>query len=185
MEVDEGRFRDDLYFRLNVVPIIAPPLRDRTGDIPLLVEAFVKQLAERNGLPQKALDPKVYDLLASYAWPGNVRELRNLVERMLILSAERILPSDLPAEIRQSSRTQQMPNPVAASDHNSARSFAQSCHEAYRGTPLRELRDIVERDFIHATLSECDWNVTRAAEMLGIERTNLHKKMRHHGIERS
>ncbi|MFW6369375.1 MAG: sigma 54-interacting transcriptional regulator, partial [Myxococcota bacterium] len=180
-EVDEGRFREDLYFRLNVVPIVAPPLRERPEDIPLLVEAFLAQLSETNGLPRKSVDAEAHKLLAAYPWPGNVRELKNVVERMLILSEERIGPSDVPAEIRSDSCGQAgRPSFQAGETAHNAPGWA-----AYRGLPLRELREAVERDFIAAVLSECDWNVTRAAEILGVERTNLHKKMRHHGIERS
>ncbi len=181
-EVEAGRFREDLYFRLNVVPIVAPPLRERTEDIPLLVTAFLHQLAEANDLPKKSADPAVPRVLATYPWPGNVRELRNVVERMLILSGDMIGPSDVPAEIRAPGR--------APSDDQLGPSMSGDSAEPhllrtpYKGLPLRELREAVERDFIRATLVDCDWNVTRAAEILGVERTNLHKKMRHHGIER-
>jgi len=167
-EVEAGRFREDLFFRLNVVPVVAPPLRERPDDIPLLVEAFLARLAKEHGLTRPEVDAEVFAQLSRYPWPGNVRELRNVVERMLILSGERLDPSDLPAEIRA-------PGASLGDGTDLGR---------YRGMTLRDLREAVERDYIRATLESCDWNVTRAAEILGVERTNLHKKIRHHGLER-
>jgi two-component system, NtrC family, nitrogen regulation response regulator NtrX len=175
-EAVAGRFREDLFFRLNVVPVEAPPLRERTADIPLLVEAFLARIAETHGLPLKSVAPAVFDALAAYPWPGNVRELRNVVERMLILSGDRIDVGDVPAEIRGAT-------PDAAAGSTGADGTAPAW-AAYRGMTLRDLRDAVERDYIVSVLDGCDWNVTRAAEILGVERTNLHKKLRHHGIER-
>lgn len=171
LEVSEGRFREDLFFRLNVVPIVAPPLRERKGDVRLLVQAFLGSLAQEHGLKVPTLDPAVFGPLERYPWPGNVRELRNVVERMLILAGDHITEADLPTEVRQPSPT---PTPEAGFDPGS-----------YVGLTLRELRDTAERDYIRSTLEDCDWNVTKAADLLGVERTNLHKKIKHHGIERS
>ncbi len=167
-EARAGRFREDLRYRLEVVPIEMPPLRDRPEDIPLLAEAFLERLAREHGLARPEVDPEVLERLRRHRWPGNVRELRNVVERMLILSGDRIGPADLPTEL--SAAGAPPPGTVDVS--------------AYRGLTLRDLREAVERDYIRATLDACDWNVTRAADALGVERTNLHKKMRHHGIER-
>ncbi|RMG14937.1 MAG: sigma-54-dependent Fis family transcriptional regulator [Deltaproteobacteria bacterium] len=167
-EVEAGRFREDLFFRLNVVPIHAPPLRERPEDIPLLVEAFLEQLARTHGLKKPEVDTAVFETLRRYTFPGNVRELRNIVERMLILAGDRIGEADLPLEVRQ----------------EPGRAKGLFDLDRYRGLTLRQLRDAVEREYIRETLVACDWNVTRAAELLGVERTNLHKKMRSHGIER-
>ena len=167
-ESEAGRFREDLFFRLNVVPIHAPPLRERPEDIPLLVEAFLERLAKEHGLRKPEVDPEIFPVLRRYPFPGNVRELRNIVERMLILAGDRIGEADLPLEVRQVRGA-----PAGTLDFG-----------RFKGLTLREVRDAVEREYIRETLIACDWNVTRAAELLGVERTNLHKKMRSHGIER-
>ena len=100
--VREGAFREDLYYRLNVVPIYLPPLRDRQGDIPLLAMAFLERFCKKNQVDVKGFTPEAMCLMESYAWPGNVRELRNIVERLAILcDQDRIEPHHLPAEIRQ------------------------------------------------------------------------------------
>ncbi|MEM9072386.1 MAG: sigma-54 dependent transcriptional regulator, partial [Myxococcota bacterium] len=98
LEVKEGRFREDLFFRLNVVPLLSPPLRTRSADVPLLAQSFLRAFCKENGLREKPIDPDVLDALSQRAWPGNVRELKNVVERMAILSGERITLDDLPEE---------------------------------------------------------------------------------------
>ena len=164
--VEGGRFREDLYFRLNVVPIFVPPLRERRDDIPPLIGHFARQYAEENGFRQKAVSEEAMEILCAYAWPGNIRELRNLVERLSIMvSGETIGPSDLPDDLR------------------AARAIARANVSA-QGKSLREIREQVERDYIRAILEEHGWNVTQAARELGIERTNLHKKIKFYGIEK-
>ncbi|MDF1566113.1 MAG: sigma-54 dependent transcriptional regulator [Deltaproteobacteria bacterium] len=170
-EVAEGRFREDLYFRLNVVPIHAPPLRERTEDIALLVESFLARLGQEHGVREPTLEADALPLFQRYPWPGNVRELRNMLERLIILAGGSIRTEDLPPELRGGATI-----PTASPGETSL--------AAYRGLSLRELREAIERDFIRETLEACSWNVTRAAEQLGVERTNLHKKIKHHGIER-
>jgi DNA-binding NtrC family response regulator len=180
--VAEGRFREDLYFRLSVVPLRSPSLRERRDDIPALVLAFAKTFAVENGIREKHFDAEVVEALASRSWPGNVRELRNVVERMVILSGERISLDDLPPEgrLRDSSNGDSTPppRPLAASPAS-----AELPGSDARPT-LREFRDKAEADYILATLREFDWNISRAAVVLGVERTNLHKKMRALGIRR-
>ena len=164
--VEGGKFREDLYFRLNVVPIFVPPLRERRDDIPPLIGHFARQYAEENGFRQKAVSEEAMEILCAYAWPGNIRELRNLVERLSIMvSGETICPSDLPDDLR------------------AARAIARANVSA-QGKSLREIREQVERDYIRAILEEHGWNVTQAARELGIERTNLHKKIKFYGIEK-
>jgi transcriptional regulator with GAF, ATPase, and Fis domain len=173
--VAAGQFREDLYFRLAVVPLRAPPLRERQQDIPLLCRSFLAKIAEENGLHEKAITPAAIDILSSYAWPGNVRELRNVIERLIILSEDEIGEGDLPEEIvAEVARKNRPVHPVGALELPS---------EA-KNLPLRELRDLVERQYVRAKLDENDWNISRTSHVLGLERTNLHKKMRALGIGR-
>jgi two-component system nitrogen regulation response regulator NtrX len=170
-EVREGTFREDLYFRLNVVPLVSPPLRERLEDVPLLAERFFQLAARENGTRPKAVDPEVYDRLRTYRWPGNVRELRNVCERMVIMSGDRITAADVPEAVGARPAA-----PPAAGGSDLSR---------YGEVPLRELRDLVERDYILKKLEEHDWNITQAAQALGVERTNLHKKIKQHGLSRA
>ena len=175
--VADGQFREDLYFRLNVVPIHSPPLRERLDDIPLLVAAFVAECCDENGFARKEVAPEVLDRLRGYDWPGNVRELRNVVERMVIMSddvvAERDLPPYLggPGRIVGERAGESAPAPGVDLSRHATRT-------------LREFREEVEGDFIRFKLAEFEWNISRTAQALGIERTNLHKKMRALGIVR-
>jgi DNA-binding NtrC family response regulator len=157
-EVREGRFREDLFFRLNVIPLRVPPLRERREDIPLLAQAFVEAACHENGFAEKPIEPAAMDRMCAWSWPGNVRELKNSVERAVIFSAGAIGPSDLPDELRGAS--------------------------VGEAVTLREFRDQVERDFILRKLEQHAWNVSRTAEALGIERTNLHRKLRALGLQK-
>ncbi|MBN2575539.1 MAG: sigma-54-dependent Fis family transcriptional regulator [Deltaproteobacteria bacterium] len=173
--VASGQFREDLFFRLAVVPLRAPALRERATDIPLLCQAFAAQIARDNGLHDKRFLPEALDVLAAYAWPGNVRELRNVVERLVILCEGSIGAGDLPEEIvAEVARRSRPLRPMAD---------LQLPPEA-ANLSLRELRDLVERQVVRAKLDENDWNISRTAQVLGLERTNLHKKMRALGIAR-
>ena len=173
-EVHQGGFREDLYFRLNVVPLRAPALRERLEDVPLLAERFFLLAVRENGMRPKPVEPGVYERLRAYRWPGNVRELRNVCERMVIMSGERITPADVPEAVGP--RTAAAPQPPGAAGADLSR---------YGEVPLRELRDLVERDYILKKLEEHDWNITQAAQALGVERTNLHKKIKQHGLSRA
>jgi two-component system nitrogen regulation response regulator NtrX len=179
--VAEGKFREDLYFRLSVVPIRSPSLRERREDIPALALAFAKSFAAENGIREKPIDPEVLDALAERPWPGNVRELRNVVERMVILSGDRVTLDDLPPEGRlreQSTQVEAAPAPEARV------SVEREAGGNGERLTLREFRDKAEAEYILSTLKEFDWNISRAAVVLGVERTNLHKKMRALGIRR-
>lgn len=181
-EVAEGHFREDLYFRLNVVPLHCPPLRERPEDIPPLARAFLRQFCLDNGMREKPIDDEVLDALATRSWPGNVRELKNIVERMAILSSDRITEADLPDQGRLGFRGAST-EAAHASAERPGDLVAAVAADGRRLT-LREYRDQAERHYILSTLDACDWNISRAAGELGVERTNLHKKMRAFGIRR-
>jgi two-component system nitrogen regulation response regulator NtrX len=166
-EIEAGRFREDLYFRLCVVPLQTPPLRDHAGDIPLMVEAFLDYFAGVHDLPRKGITPEALGRLRAYRWPGNVRELKNVVERLLILGNDPIEVGDLPAELTPEREGLGVPLGVSPGSQS-----------------LKDFREIAERTYIEATLRANDWNVSRTAERLGVERTNLHKKIKSFGIER-
>ena len=170
-EVREGNFREDLFFRLNVVPLRAPPLRERLDDVPLLAERFLQLAVRENGMRPKPLDPAVYQQLARHRWPGNVRELRNVCERMAIMGGDRVTADDVPEYVGAAADA-----PAGAGGTDLSR---------YGEVPLKELRDLVERDYILEKLEAHDWNITQAAQALGVERTNLHKKIKQHGLSRA
>ena len=161
--IAEGRFREDLYYRLNVIPIEVPPLRARREDIPLLVEHFLAMFCAENGKRPKRVSAEALAYFVGYDWPGNVRELRNMVERLVIMTpGDAIAPDDLPAPLRP-------------------RSEAPLVTHARERT-LREARDNFERAYILAELRAHDWNMTRTAERLGIERSHLYRKVRAYRI---
>ena len=163
--VRDGRFREDLFFRLNVIPIEVPALREREGDVEALVKHFVQAESERHDLAAPNLTGAAMSLLRAYAWPGNIRELRNVVERIVILHAGRDIGlAQLPAEIR---------GEVVRGDSPGA-----DTSSAYADLPLREAKEKLERDLIAAALARHDGNVTQAARDLGLERTHLHKRMK-------
>jgi two-component system nitrogen regulation response regulator NtrX len=173
-EVSAGNFREDLFFRLDVFPMKCPALRERYEDIPQLADAFVSSFCRENGLKTKRIDQSVYQSLARREFPGNVRELKNVVERAAILAGDVITVADLPEDPHQSP-FEDDDEPAPPSAHPSA--------PGARPT-LREYRETVERTYIVETLKEADWNVSKAAVVLGVERTNLHKKIRAYAIKR-
>ena len=177
--VAAGQFREDLYFRLAVVPLRAPPLRDRASDIPLLCGTFIQDSCRENGMKEKAISEEAATLLSEYSWPGNVRELRNVIERLVILSEESIGVGDLPEEIL--AEVSRRKREAASAGLTLPR--VELPPEA-RALPLREFRDHMEREYIRIKLDENSWNISRTANLLGIERTNLHKKMRSLGLTR-
>jgi DNA-binding NtrC family response regulator len=178
-----GTFREDLYFRLAVVPLRAPALRERADDVPLLCAAFVEQACRENGMKPKAISEEAVAVLSAYPWPGNVRELRNVIERLVILSDESIGLGDLPEEIvAEAARARR--EAAATASAPAALPRLDLPPEA-RALPLREFRDHMEREYIRLKLDENGWNISRTANLLGIERTNLHKKMRALGLARA
>jgi two-component system nitrogen regulation response regulator NtrX len=165
-EIRQGRFREDLYFRLAVIPLRVPPLRERIEDLPVLVNHFIALFARELGRRAKTVAPEAMARLKEYAWPGNVRELRNLVERMMIMApSEAIGVRDLPPAVRAESVDRS--RAVWDADYGS----------------LREARTAFERHFITRKLAELDGNVSRTAQALALERSNLYRKMRAYGIE--
>ena len=156
-EVRAGHFREDLYWRLNVIHLRVPPLRERRFDIPLLVEHFITSAAEATGLPPLDVAPEALAILTAYSWPGNVRELENAVERAIALAeGARLLPADLPERVRSSGAT-----------------AALIARGRERRLTLREL----EREYILETLRETGGNKLRAAELLGVDRKTLYRKL--------
>ncbi|HJZ67088.1 MAG TPA: sigma-54 dependent transcriptional regulator [Blastocatellia bacterium] len=161
-EIERGSFRPDLFYRLNVIPFEVPPLRDRREDIPLLTEYFNRRYSVQYTRPPKVFLDDALNRLSEHDWPGNVRELRNTVERVVIMTAkERISADDLP--------------PLGTPDGAKAPA-------RYNFTSYREGREAYERNYILRKLSECDGNVTRAAEALGIDRSHLYRRMKALGI---
>jgi two-component system nitrogen regulation response regulator NtrX len=156
--VEQKKFREDLYYRLRVVPIRVPPLRERAEDIRPLAEYFLEDFCRRNNFKPKRIEGEVWAILQGYRWPGNVRELRNIVERMAILaSSEGIAKESVPLEIR-----------IPA--------------ESLTNSSLDEARAHAERSRIRQALEDAGWNVSAAARALGIERTRLHKRIRALGL---
>ncbi|MBI5498400.1 MAG: sigma-54-dependent Fis family transcriptional regulator [Deltaproteobacteria bacterium] len=170
--VKKGAFREDLYFRLAVVPLNVPPLRARADDIPVLVRSFMDRFCRDNGLPHKEVSPDALKSMTEYRWPGNIRELRNVCERLSILGGDPISPADLPREMAG-----------GAAGPPDELSLPPALARA-EGMSLRDFRDEAERWLVEKRLRECDWNITRAAQALGLERTNLHKKIRQLGLAR-
>jgi two-component system nitrogen regulation response regulator NtrX len=162
-EIQRGNFREDLFYRLNVIPFEVLPLRDRKEDIVLLAEFFLGLFSREYGKREKTISRDALDLLLRYPWPGNVRELRNVMERMVIMVPRNSIEVE---DLETSLRIRVEPEPV----------------EEMKGT-LREAREQYEKKFILHRLQETHWNITRAAERLGIERSNLHRKMKGYGIE--
>lgn len=166
-EIRAGRFREDLYFRLNVVPIFVPALRDRQEDIPLLADHFMAMLAREYGRRPKVFEPDAVAALQRYPWPGNVRELRNLVERLMIMvPGERITGRDVTFLDQAGAPGPEPSTPAPAA----------------MMAPLHDARDRFERDYILRALAAQQGNISRTAEALGIERSNLYRKMRAFGI---
>jgi DNA-binding NtrC family response regulator len=179
-EVKQGNFREDLYFRLSVVPIVSPPLRERGNDVLLLMNAYLRHFSAEHAVdPGVALSEEASRAIATYSFPGNVRELRNLAERLVILADNPVKLKDLPPQVTGTSGAER-PAAIPEADGQ-----AGVLDLTKFGSPtLRELREAVEREYILRKLEETGWNVTRTAEILGIERTNLHKKLKQLGLKK-
>jgi two-component system nitrogen regulation response regulator NtrX len=196
-EVDRQTFRDDLFFRLNVFPLRSPSLRERVEDIPVLAEAFMVGFSRENGTKPKPIDPDVLHALVLRKWPGNVRELKNVVERMAILSGDRVTIADLPEDPHESPFGEEEPFNETSSTSSESDDDAPSDGGSGGGggggrgsgpppghLTLREYREKSERQYIVDTLKMTGWNISRTAIVLGVERTNLHKKIRTYTIKR-
>ncbi len=170
--VRAGKFREDLYYRLNVVPVHLPPLRERKEDIPLLADSFLKEIAAKNHRTVNGFDPAAFELVMRYPWPGNVRELRAAIEGAVVLGRQdRVMTRDLPAAVRNY-------QPAAGGGPESAGGAA-SPGPAAGSLNLEE----AEKELIKRALRECDSNRTKAAEKLGMSRRTLHRKLREYQLE--
>ncbi|MDE2302099.1 MAG: sigma-54-dependent Fis family transcriptional regulator [Sphingomonadales bacterium] len=167
-EIAEKRFREDLYYRLNVVPVQIPPLADRREDIPALIDHFFARYANEQGLPPPEVSAEAMAALQSYEWPGNVRQLRNVVERTVILTPRerlaRIEPDMLPGEI------------------TNARMSGDLAIPALMGAPLREARESFEREYLRVQIRRFSGNISKTATFIGMERSALHRKLKLLGI---
>ncbi len=158
VEIKAGRFREDLFYRLNVIPFFVPPLRERGKDIPVMARYFIDIFCAEEGRPSKELTPDAIEAMAGYSWPGNVRELRNEIERLVIM-----VPADtVPAS------SLSLPNGAGPES----------------GHTLQQARTQYERDLILSKLDENGWNVSQTARVLGLERSYLHRKMKTYGISK-
>jgi two-component system nitrogen regulation response regulator NtrX len=165
-EIEKGTFREDLYFRLSVIPISVPPLRERASDIPALVRHFADLFSRDNNLRPKRFTEPAMDLLQHYRWKGNIREVRNTVERLIIMTpGDTIDLADLPASIRFDQRASTPDNAV----------------ERTPGT-LREFKEVAERAYLVQRLREHGWNISKTAEVIGTPRSNLYKKLEQYNI---
>ncbi len=169
-EIAEGKFREDLYHRLSVVPIRVPPLSERREDIPDLVEYFMDQISASTGLPKRRIGEDAMAVLQSHVWPGNVRQLRNNVERVMILAG-----GDADAAITADMLPQDVGSmiPAMPTGNNG---------EHIMGLPLREAREVFERDYLIAQISRFSGNISRTAEFVGMERSALHRKLKALGV---
>ena len=174
-EIEKGRFREDLYFRLAVIPIYVPPLRERPEDIPLLVKHYLDTLSRDNNQKPKRMAPAALDAFRRYRWRGNIRELRNTVERLIIMSdGDTIDVPDLPESLRSDKSTSR-PAAVGAAP-------APPVGGADSGT-LRQFKESVERAYLVEKLRENSWNISKTAEVIGTPRSNLYKKLEQYAIQ--
>ncbi len=168
-EVRGGNFREDLYYRLNVVTFNVPPLRERKEDIPLFVEYFLEEFCRQEGRERKVMEPSALELMRIYDWPGNVRELKNIIERIVIMTPGRTVTVG------------HIPEYIAAGEVS--RGGAVPRHEGAEKSSLRGAREEFEKEFILQKLEENDWNISKTAEAIELERSNLHRKIKSYGID--
>jgi two-component system nitrogen regulation response regulator NtrX len=173
-EIEKGRFREDLYFRLAVIPIHVPPLRERAEDIAPLVRHYMDYFSRDNNVRPKRITTAALDALTRYRWRGNIRELRNTVERMIIMTgSDTIDLADLPDLVRSPAAWSTLAAPKAAA--------AEGAGDTKAGT-LREFKENAERMFLVGKLRENGWNISKTAEVIGTPRSNLYKKLEQYQI---
>ncbi|MGE0642194.1 MAG: sigma-54-dependent transcriptional regulator [Nitrospira sp.] len=168
-EIDKGQFREDLFYRLNVVPIVVPPLRERREDIPALVQHFMKAHAEEQGLRMKEVSPDAMTVFQQYDWPGNIRELRNLIERLMIMVPGYVIEGSQAVMSMQGRTT----GAAAVAVPTTANPLLMKSYDS-----LRDARNAFEKEYISRKLREHHWNISRTAEDLKIERSHLHRKIK-------
>ena len=166
-ETESGRFREDLYHRLNVVPVRIPSLAERRDDIPVLVGHFMKRLSAAGGLPMRTIGDDAMAILQTHGWPGNVRQLRNIVERLLILASDDV--------------TEAVTADLLPTDLGSGMGGGKS-GDLVISLPLREAREIFERDYLMAQINRFGGNISRTAAFIGMERSALHRKLKSLGV---
>jgi two-component system nitrogen regulation response regulator NtrX len=170
-EIAHGHFREDLYFRLSVIPMAVPPLRERLEDIPALVQHFVAQFSRENNRRPTRFAPAALDALASASWRGNIRELRNAVERLLIMSDRDVIEAD---DVRAVIRVETKPMAPATANGPAA--------NTPKPATLREFKELAEREFLVEKLREFAWNISKTADVIDTPRSNLYKKLEQYGI---
>ena len=191
-EIKEGKFREDLYYRLNIIPIVIPPLRDRQSDIPLLVQHFLKKCNENQGQQAKEISDETIQMLANYSWPGNIRELGNFIERMVVLSVgDNITPRDLPEKVLGEVPRENLPpmekpghelSPTEMLQNGLKRSFFIGLPEG--GINLKNAVEEFERGLITEALDKTNWVKNKAAGLLELNRTTLVEKIKKMNLKR-
>ena len=179
--IERGEFREDLYFRLNVIPVVVPPLRERREDIPLLVQHFARRMSEEHNLRPKRFDARAVEALQRFRWRGNIRELRNTIERLMIMAPGEVVGvEDLPRDIRGAVPARpgwsEPATPAPAAQGDSA------APPVSAGT-LREFKDAAERAYLVDKLRENNWNISKTADVIDTPRSNLYKKLEQYGIK--
>ena len=167
-EIEEGRFREDLFHRLNVVPVRVPGLTERRDDIPELIEYYIDRISEATGMPRRRLTEDALATLQVHDWPGNVRQLRNNVERLLILAG---------GDPHEPISSEMLPSEVAA-----AGEVASISSERILARPLRDAREVFEREYLNAQIVRFGGNISRTASFIGMERSALHRKLKSLGV---
>jgi two-component system, NtrC family, nitrogen regulation response regulator NtrX len=179
--IQRGEFREDLYFRLNVIPIVVPPLRARPEDIPQLVQHFARRTGDEHNLKPKRFDARAMEAMQRYRWRGNIRELRNTVERLMIMTpGDVVRPEDLPGEIRGGG---QAPEAIPSLAEVAVTSGPGSATTVPSPGTLREFKDAAERAYLVQKLRENNWNISKTAELIDTPRSNLYKKLEQYGIK--
>jgi two-component system nitrogen regulation response regulator NtrX len=177
VEISRGQFREDLFYRLNVIPFQIPPLRERGEDVPLLAAHFFREFANTHGKKPRTVTPEAMEVLQSYSWPGNVREFKNLIERIMILTTEAedgspVSVAMLLGHLNDEALSARSPDQKSSSMDGTVKNLN-----------LKDARQEFEKEFILKTLKENDWNISKTAQILGVERSHLHRKIKSFGIE--
>ncbi len=165
-EISLGNFRKDLFYRLNVLPFQVPSLKERSEDIAILSKHFLHSYCQKESIETKKISNKALEIMSTYSWPGNVRELKNLIERLVIMTPGNIIDEKaLPVEIKSQRASTTTDSPLLETDN------------------YKEAKELFEREFIRSKLIENDWNISKTAEQISIERSNLHRKIKSYGID--
>jgi two-component system nitrogen regulation response regulator NtrX len=169
-EIRSGNFREDLFYRLNVVPFKVPPLRERKEDISLLIDYFLDLFCKREGRERKLMVPEAVTQMMEYDWPGNVRELKNIIERLVIMTPGRTISVN------------HVPDYIVSAEASRV-AGASKLDSVLEISSLREAREEFEKEFILQKLEENNWNISKTAEAIELERSNLHRKIKSYGID--